>query len=226
MNEWSKGTRILFWCLAVVVMLGIAAGVYDSFHKTQIIDVQRKQNYSLSDALTKAQKQLIENGVKPNTKPADEIAKNAVPAPVAGAAGARGERGPQGLPGVRGQTGPAGPRGETGQPGRDGKDGSAGAAGARGSDGADSTVPGPAGAAGAPGADSTVPGPVGPAGPVGATGPAGKDGAPGADGKPGADGRSVASVQCVMDGTSTAVVFYDQSGTEIGRVTSVCTPAS
>lgn len=224
MNEWSKGTRISFWCLAVVVACGLGFGIYDDLHKTQIIDVQRQQNYRLSDALSKAQKQLIENGVKPNTKPADEIAKNA--APVAGATGARGERGPQGLPGERGQTGPQGPRGETGAAGGDGKDGAAGAAGsagARGADGDDSTVPGPAGAAGAPGADSTVPGPAGPAGP---TGPAGPAGAPGADGQPGADGRSVSSVQCVMDGAGTSIVFYDQTGAEIGRVSSVCSPAS
>lgn len=227
MSEWSKGTRVLAWCLAAVVVIAIGAGIYDSFHKTQIIDVQRQQNYSLSDALTKAQKQLIDNGVEPNTKTPDEITKKVAPAPIAGAAGARGERGPQGLPGVRGQTG------EQGLRGRDGKDGADGAAGKSGVDGksipgpagaagADSTVPGPAGAQGAPGPQGE-PGPVGAPGPAGPTGAAGKDGVPG---KAGADGRSVSAVQCVMDGAATFVVFSDQSGAEIGRVQSVCVPAS
>ncbi|MDR6172665.1 hypothetical protein [Curtobacterium sp. SORGH_AS_0776] len=219
MSEWSKATRWLFWCLAAVIALAIGFGVYDDLHKTQIIDVQRKQNYSLSDALTQAQKQLIDNGVKPNTKTPDEIKKDDVPAAgIPGAAGAVGERGPQGLPGVRGQTGPQG------EPGRDGKDG------ADGSPGKDSTVAGPTGGSGKDGADSTVPGPqgpvgaagpAGPAGPAGATGPAGKDGVNGA---PGADGRSVTSVGCTADGLSTFIVFYDQSGAEIGRVQSMCTP--
>jgi hypothetical protein len=233
-NGWSKGTRILFWCLASVVALGVALGVWDNLHKTQIIDVQRAENYSLSDALTKAQKQLIDNGVKPNTKSADEITEDAVPkSGPAGLTGSAGARGPQGLPGVRGQTGPQG------EPGRDGRNGS---------DGQSSTLPGPSGAAGlegkdgengapgAPGADSAVPGPAGPAGAAGPAGPPGADGAPGKDGPPGpagadgvpgpagADGRSVESVTCVTDGLATYVVFYDSSKTEIGRVQTMCTP--
>lgn len=230
MSEWTRGTRIMFGCLAVMIALAIGFGVYDDLHKTQIIDVQRKQNYSLSDALTQAQRQLIDNGVKPNTKTPDQIKSDAPPIP--GAAGAAGERGPIGLPGVRGQTGPAG---RDGEPGRDGKDGEPGAAG---KPGADSSVPGPAGSAGAdglngaPGADSTIPGPAGASGADGAAGPAGPAGPPGADGKngvdgkPGQDGRSVASVQCLVDGLSSYVVFYDQAGVELGRVQSTCVPAA
>jgi hypothetical protein len=146
-----------------------------------------------------------------------------------GSPGPTGPRGPQGLPGVRGQVGPQGERGEPGSDGRTGVPG------------ADSAVPGPAGAAGsdgsdgqdgAPGADSIVPGPAGAPGVAGAAGPAGPAGPPGADGKngvdgkPGQDGRSVASVQCVVDGLSSYVVFYDQAGVELGRVQSTCVPAA
>lgn len=212
MSEWSRGTRILFWCLAALVALGVAFGVYDNFRKTQIIDVQRAQNVSLSDALTQAQSQLIDNGVQPNTKTADQIADSVPPA----APGVQGERGPQGLPGVRGQQGP---QGEPGVPGAQGQPGS---------NGQDSSVPGPAGAAGKNGADSSVPGPAGPAGaagPVGATGPQGEPGAAGAPGVPGADGRSVSAVRCEITGVTTDVVFFDQAGTEIGRVQAICTPS-
>jgi hypothetical protein len=218
-NGWSKGTRVLFWCLAVVVACCIGFGVYDNLRKTQIIDVQRQQNYSLSEALSKAQTQLIQNGVKPNTKTPDEITQGVAPAP---AAGARGDRGLQGLPGVRGQTGEQGVPGRDGKDGADGKSGAAGSSGpsgASGSDGADSTVPGPVGAQGAAGTQ-------GDPGPQGAAGPAGPAGANGAPGTPGADGRSVSAVQCVMDGVATYAVFYDQTGAEIGRIQEVCVPAS
>lgn len=168
--------------------------------------------------------QVRDTGEKPVVDSPNEVVQGQAGA--TGATGARGERGPvgpRGEMGERGQQGSAGARGERGEDGTDGADGATGASGA---DGADSTVPGPVGAAGA---DSTVAGPVGPAGPIGPAGPAGaagKDGTNGADGKPGADGRSVSSVACVMDGTGTYVVFYDQSGVEVGRVSTVCAPAA
>lgn len=222
MSEWSRGTRILFWCLAALVALGVAFGVYDNFRKTQIIDVQRAQNVSLSDALTQAQSQLIENGVQPNTQSPDEISDQAAPE-LAVLPGSPGERGPQGLPGVRGQAGPKG------EPGEDGEPGAAGAIGPVGAAGKDSSVPGPAGAAGRPGADSTVAGPQGPAGEsvVGPAGPAGAPGAPGTngvDGLNGADGRSVESISCALTDMGTALIFTDQNGAEISRVQSLCTP--
>lgn len=222
MSDWSRGTRILFWCLAALVALGVAFGVYDNFRKTQIIDVQRAQNVSLSDALTQAQSQLIDNGVQPNTKSPDEISESAAPATTV-LPGAPGERGPQGLPGARGQAGP---------PGEDGEDGAAGAAGPGGPAGKDSSVPGPAGAAGRAGADSTVAGPqgpagesvVGPAGPAGAPGAPGTNGVDGLNGTNGTDGRSVESISCALTDMGTALIFTDQNGAEISRVQSLCTP--
>lgn len=205
---WSLVT---LWVVVALVLATVLAGFMVLYNDRQELI---HTNQALIDQVRGA-------GEKPVVESPSEVVQGQ-----AGSPGARGERGPQGLPGERGQTGPQGPRGETGPPGTDGKDGAAGAAGsagARGADGDDSTVPGPAGAAGAPGADSTVPGPVGPAGPAGPTGPAG---APGAAGQPGIDGRSVSSVQCVMDGAGTSIVFYDQTGAEIGRVSSVCSPAN
>lgn len=196
---WSL---VSLWVVVVLVIATVGAGFMVLYNDRQELI---KTNQALIN-------QVKGTGEKPVVEsPSDVVQGQAGAQGATGDKGEAGERGPQGLKGdmgVRGQTGPAGPKGDTGAAGSAGKDGADGVTGATGS-------AGEAGAAGPAGAT----GPQGPKGDTGAAGAAGKDGT---DGKPGADGRSVASVQCVMDGITSYIVFYDQTGTEIGRVQTVC----
>jgi len=200
---WSL---VSLWVVVVLVVATVGAGFMVLYNDRQELI---KTNQALIN-------QVKGTGETPVVESPNDVVQGQAGAQGAtgdkGEAGERGPQGPKGDMGVRGQTGPAGPKGDNGATGAAGKSGATGEPGADGSTG-------DTGAAGATG-------PQGPQGPKGDTGAAGTPGKDGVDGKPGADGRSVASVQCVMDGITSYVVFYDQTGTEIGRVQTVCAPAS
>lgn len=206
--SWSLVT---LWVVVCLVLATVGAGF-------MVLYNDRQELISTNQALIN---QVKGTGETPVVESPNDVVQGKAGAPgAAGDRGATGERGPAGPRGEMGERGQDGPAGKDGAPGPQGATGDNGASGSSGSDGADG-LPGATGETGAAG-------PVGPQGPKGDTGAAGAPGAAGATGPTGpagADGRSVSLVACVMDGITTFIVFYDQAGVEIGRVSATCAPA-